>query len=154
MSRRSGGLDWRAVADGAVLTVAITMPPTIVVRLLKDTDLGGQESNLWFVPLLALLLGCALGGHRAATRRLDAPLKHAAAAATAAFAVMGAVAIGRRLVTGDGITVPLVVTLLLLLQITVSLAVIGGYVAMRREAAATSRIDAGATGDPPPPDAS
>ncbi len=144
-------MDWRAVADGAVLTVAVTMPPTIVVRLLRDTDLAGQESNLWFVPLLALLLGCALGGHRAARRRLDAPLKHAAAAATAAFAVMAAVALGRRLITGDGITTPLVVTLLLLLQITVSLAVIGGYIAMRREAAASSRISVDTQGDPPRP---
>lgn len=151
MRRGGGGLDWRAVADGAVITVAVTMPPTILVRLLKDTDLGGQESNLWFVPLLALLLGSALGGHRAARRRLDAPLKHAAAAAAAAFAVMAAVALGRRLVTGDGITVPLVVTLLLLLQITVSLAIIGGYVAIRREAAASGRIGAGAGGDPPRP---
>lgn len=154
MSRLGRALDWRAVADGAVLTVAVTMPPTILVRLLKDTDLGGQESNLWFVPLLALLVGSALGGHRAAKRRLDEPLKHAAAAATAAFAVMAAVALGRRLVTGDGITVPLVVTLLLLLQITVSLAVIGGYVAMRREAAGSRRIGADAPGDPPPSGAS
>ena len=151
VSRRNGSVDWRAVADGAVLTVAVTMPPTILVRLLKDSDLGGQESNLWFVPMLALLLGSALGGHRAARRRLDAPLKHAAAAAAAAFAVMAALALGRRLVTGDGITVPLVVTLLLLMQITVSLAIIGGYVAMRREAAASPRIDVDTTGDPPRP---
>lgn len=142
-------MDWRAVADGAVVVVAVTMPPTIVVRLFKDTDLGGQESNLWFVPLLALLLGSALGGHRAAQRRLDAPLRHAAAAATAAFVVLAAVALLRRVITGDGITVPLVVTLILLLQIAVSLAIIGGYIAMRREAAGSQRIDLAASGDPP-----
>lgn len=146
---RSGGMDWRAVADGAVITVAVTIPPTILVRLFKDGDLGGQESNLWFVPLLALLIGAALGGHRAARRRLDAPLKHAAAAAAAAFAVMATVRLARALLGGDGVGVPLVVTMLLLLQITVSLAIIGGYVAMRREAAVSRRLDVGPTGDQP-----
>lgn len=155
---RAGRVDWRAVADGAVLTVAVTLPPTIVVRLLKDSDLGGQESNLWFIPLLALLAGGAMGGHRAARRRPDAPLLHAAAAATAAFVVLATVAVARRLVAGDGLTVPLVVTLLLLLQITVSLGVIGGYRAMRRSALAggTERAAERDTGrgterDPPAP---
>ena len=140
-------VDWRAAADGAVVAVAVTLPPTIAVRLLKDGDLDGQESYLWVVPVLALLVGFALGGHRAARRRPDAPLLHAAAAAAAAFAALAAVAVARRLVNGDGLTVPLVITLLLLLQITVSLAIIGGYVAMRREAAASQRIG----GDPPRP---
>ena len=145
----TGRMDWRAVADGAVVTVAVTMPATILVRLLKDGDLGGQESNLWFVPLIALLVGSALGGHRAAKRRLDAPLKHAAAAAAAAFAVMAAVRVARALLGGGGITVPLVILMLLLLQITVSLAIIGGYLALRREAAVSRRIDAGSAGEPP-----
>ena len=144
-------MDWRAVADGAVITVAVTLPPTILVRLLKDTDLGGQESNLWFVPLLALLLGCALGGHRAAKRRMDAPLKHATAAAAAAFVVLPAVSVARSIFGGPGITVPLVVILLLFLQIMVSLAMIGGYVAMRREAAESRRLDPPLP-DPPLPD--
>ena len=131
-------VDWKAAADGAWLAVAITLPPTIVVRLFKDGDLEGQESYLWVVPVLALLVGFAVGGHRAATRRPDAPLLHAAASAACAFAALAALAVVRRFVDGDGLTVPLVVTLMLLLQITVSLAVIGGYVAMRREAAAAA----------------
>lgn len=145
----AGRLDWRAVADGAVVTVAVTMPPVLVVRLFKDGDLPGQESNLWVVAVVAMFLGFVLGGHRAAKRRLDAPLMHAAAAAASAALVMSSVVIVRRLVTGDGITVPLVVTLLLLLQIAVSLAVIGGYVAMRREAIASRQIDLRPPGDGP-----
>lgn len=147
-------VDWKAAADGAWLAVAITLPPTIVVRLFKDGDLGGQESYLWVVPVLALLVGFAVGGHRAATRRPDAPLLHAAASAACAFAALAALAVVRRFVDGDGLTVPLVVTLMLLFQITVSLAVIGGYVAMRREAAGSRRIGADAPGDPPPSGAS
>lgn len=136
-------VDWKAAADGAWLAVAITLPPTIVVRLFKDGDLEGQESYLWVVPVLALLVGFAVGGHRAATRRPDAPLLHAAASAACAFAALAALAVVRRFVDGDGLTVPLVVTLMLLLQITVSLAVIGGYVAMRREAAAAAAAGGG-----------
>ena len=150
MAVTRGRVDWRAAADGAVVAVGITLPPTIAVRLLKDGDLEGQESYLWVVPVVALLIGFALGGHRAARRRPDAPLLHASAAAVAAFAALAAIALVRRLANGDGLTVPLVVTLLLLLQITVSLAVIGGYVAMRREASAIRRTEAASAGDGPP----
>ncbi|MDP9389582.1 MAG: hypothetical protein M3Q48_17115, partial [Actinomycetota bacterium] len=75
MAVTGGRIDWRAVADGAVVAVAVTLPPAILVRLFKDSDLEGQESNLWVVPVLALLVGFALGGHRAARRRPDAPLR-------------------------------------------------------------------------------
>lgn len=153
--RRPGGggggrTDWRAVADGAVVAVMVTLPPTIVVRFLKDGDLEGQESYLWVVPVVALLAGFALGGHRAARRQPEAPLRHAAAAAGAAFAALAAVAVTRRLVAGDGLSTPLVVTLLLLLQITVSLAVIGGYVAMRRQAAVSQVEPPGEPENEPP----
>ena len=134
------------MADGAIVAVAVTLPPAILVRLFKDGDLEGQESNLWVVPVIALLAGFALGGHRAASRRPQAPLLHATAAAVVAFAALAAVAVVRRLAAGDGLTVPLVVTLMLLLQITVSLAVIGGYVAMRREASPSRRAQGDAGG--------
>ena len=146
----TGRIDWRAVADGAVLIVAVTMPPVLIVRLFKDGDLPGQESNLWVVAVVAMFVGFVLGGHRAAKRRLDAPLLHAAVAAACAAGVMASIVIVRRLVTGDGVGVPLVVTLLLLLQIAVSLAIIGGYVAVRREAAASRQIDLGSPGKSPP----
>ncbi|MGH9151455.1 MAG: hypothetical protein ACRD03_03400 [Acidimicrobiales bacterium] len=149
----SARVDWKAAADGAWLAVAVTLPPTIVVRLFKDGDLDGQESYLWVVPVLALLVGFALGGHRAARRRPDAPLLHAAVSAACAFTALAALAVVRRLLDGDGLTVPLVVTLLLLLQITVSLAVVGGYVAMRREAASAARPPEGTGGGGGPVDA-
>ena len=146
---RSGRLDWRAVADGAVITVVVTLGPTIAVRLFKDSDLDGQESNLWLIPLLALLVGSAMGGYRAARRRLDAPLMHAAAAAASAATVMAAVRVVRAAVTGDGLGITLVVTFVLLVQIAVSLAIIGGYLAVRREAAQSRALDARAASPPP-----
>ena len=150
MRRRRRRVDWRAAADGAVLAVLVVLPPTIVVRLLKDGDLEGSESGLWVVPMLAVLVGFGLAGHKAARRRPDAPLLHAAAAAGLAFAALAAVALVRAAVGGD-FTVPLVVTLLLLGQIVVSLAIVGGYVAMRREATVARRIDVESTGDSPTP---
>ncbi|HET7488700.1 MAG TPA: hypothetical protein VFJ85_12285 [Acidimicrobiales bacterium] len=125
-------MDWRAVADGAVIAAALTLLPAIAVRLVKDTDLLGDESNLWFIPVLTMLAGCAMGGYRAASRRPEAPLKHAAAAIAVAMATLFAVVVVRRLATGDGLGVPLVLTMVLIVQITISLGIIGGYVAMRR----------------------
>ena len=133
-------IDWRAVAAGAALAVVVTVPPAVVARLLRGDDLEGQESNLWVVPVVALFIGFGLCGHLAARRRPDTPLLHSAVAALAAFAVLCGFVVVRRFVTGDGLSVPLVVTLLLLLQITVSLAVLGGYVAMRREAHGRHRV--------------
>lgn len=132
--RRTGRIDWRAVADGAVITVSLTLFPTIAVRLFKDGDLDGQESNLWLIPLLALLVGSAWGGHRAARRSLQAPLVHASAAAACAATVLAAVRIGRAAISGDGFDGALIVTFVLLVQISVSLAIIGGQIAVRGEA--------------------
>ncbi|MDP9071785.1 MAG: hypothetical protein M3N68_11030 [Actinomycetota bacterium] len=127
-------LDWRTVATGALVAVAVTVPPSLVVRALKSDDLEGQESYLWVVPVLALLAGFAAAGHLAARRRPEAPLVHSAATAVTAFTLLSAFAIARRVVAGDGLSAPLLITLALLLQITVSLAVLGGYLATRREA--------------------
>lgn len=126
--------DWRAVGAGAATAVVVTLPPTMLARALKGDDLEGQESYLWVVAVVAVFAGFAIGGHVAAVRRPDAPLLHSALSALAAFAALAALTVVRRLVNGDGLSMPLVITLALLLQITVSLAVLGGYVAMRREA--------------------
>ena len=126
--------DWRAVGMGAAAAVVIILPPTLVARALKGDDLEGQESYLWVVAVVAVFAGFAVGGHLAAVRRPDAPLLHSALSAVAAFAVLAALTVVRRLANGDGLSVPLVTTLALMLQIAVSLAVLGGYVAMRREA--------------------
>ncbi len=125
-------LDWRTVGTGALVAISITVPPTWLVRALKGDDMEGQESYLWVVPVLALFTGFAAAGHLAARRRSEAPLVHSAATAVTAFTLLAAFTIARRVVTGDGLSAPLLITLALLLQITVSLAVLGGYLATRR----------------------
>ena len=130
--RTGSRLDWRTVGRGALVAIAVTVPPAWVVRALKSDDLEGQESYLWVVPVLALFAGFAVAGHLAARRRPDAPLVHSAAAAVAAFTLLAAVTVVRRVAAGDGVSAPLLLTMALLLQITVSLAVLGGYAASRR----------------------
>jgi len=125
-------VDWRAALDGAALAVLVTLPPTVAVQLLKGDDLEGQESNLWVVPVLAMLAGFFLAGRRAARRRPEAPLAHGAAAAALGIAALGGLTLARRLVSGDGVSAPLLLTLVLVVQVTVSMGVLGGYTAARR----------------------
>ena len=125
-------LDWRAVGAGAALAVAVTFPPAVLVRLLQGDDLKGQESPWWVIPVLALFAGFTVGGHLAARRQPEAPLLHSAVAALVGFGALASFTVVRTLVSGSGLSAPLVLTLVLLLQIAVSLAVLGGYVAMRR----------------------
>ncbi|HEV7886612.1 MAG TPA: hypothetical protein VGO92_03570 [Acidimicrobiales bacterium] len=125
-------LDWRAAASGAVLTLAVALPPALLVRILKSDDLEGRESNLWIVTVLAIFAGFALGGHLAARRRPRAALQHAAAASGLAFLGLAVYSVVRHAVAGDGVTPELVVQLLLVGTITVSIGILGGYVATRR----------------------
>lgn len=134
MAVRRTPLDGRAVLAGAAVAVAVAVPPAALVRVVKGGDLDGQESYLWVLPVVALLVGFALGGHLAARRRPDAPLRHSAAAAAAGFGAIAAFTVVRRLAGGEGLSATVMVNLVLLLQITVSLAVLGGYLATRRGA--------------------
>jgi hypothetical protein len=125
-------MDVRAVGQGALLTLAVALPPVWLVRILKGGDLAGSESNLWLVVPVALLAGFALGGHLAGRHRPERAMTHGAAAGAAAFALLVVVSVVRRLFAGDDVSLPYLVRLLLLGQITISLALLGGYVAQRR----------------------
>lgn len=128
-----GRLDWGVVGRAALVAVGITVPVALVARIFSgDGGEGdGDGSSLWVVAVLALFTGFALAGNFAARRRPDAPLLHAAAAAGAAFTALALATVVRRLAGGEGISAPLVLTLGLLLQITVSLAMLGAYLGMR-----------------------
>jgi hypothetical protein len=101
--------------------------PTVVLRLLV-----GRAPNLWVVPVVSMFAGFTVGGHVAARRRPGAPYVHAAASAVVAFAAFLVFTVARRLLAGDGLSTPIVLTLAVLLQVTVSFALLGGYVAWRR----------------------
>lgn len=126
------GLDRRAVAVGAAVTLGVAAVPIAVVRAVVGRDAEGFERNLWVVPVVALFAAFAVGGHTAAKSRPAAPYRHAAASAVLAFAVFLAFTLARRLLGSDGLSFPLMITLAMLFQVTVSVALGGGYVAWRQ----------------------
>lgn len=128
-----GRLDWPVVGRAALVAVGITVPVALLARLFSGDSGGGEGdgSALWVVAVIALFAGFALAGNFAARRRPEAPLLHAAAASGTAFAALALATVVRRLAGGEGISAALVLTLGLLLQITVSLAMLGAYVGMR-----------------------
>lgn len=130
----SAALDRRVVGRAALLAIAVTVPVAVLAGILGGDDADGQGPSLWPVAVLGLFAGFALAGNQAARRRPDAPLVHAAAAAGLAFGLLTAATVARRLLTGEGVSAPLIITLGLLLQITVSLAMLGAYVGMRHRA--------------------
>ncbi len=131
----SGGrLDWPVVGRAALVAVGITVPVAVLARLFSGDSVDGANGDgpaLWVVAVVALFTGFALAGNFAARRQPEAPLLHAAAAAGTAFTALALATFVRRLAGGDGISAALVLTLGLLLQITVSLAMLGAYVGMR-----------------------
>ena len=125
-------LDRRAVGTGAAVTLGVAAVPIAVVRAAVGSEAEGIERHLWVVPVVALFVAFTVGGHTAAKDRPTAPYRHAAASAVVAFAAFLAFTIARRLLWGEGLSFPLVVTLAMLFQITVSLSLVGGYVAWRQ----------------------
>lgn len=127
----TSGLDRRSVLIGAALALAVTLPPVILVRILFGDDLRGEESNAWVLTPVALIAGFALGGYRAARDRPRTAFAHAAAAGGLAFAAIAVYSLIRHAVDGElGLT--FLVRTALLGSISVSLAVLGGYAAVRR----------------------
>jgi hypothetical protein len=125
-------IDRRTALDGALWTWGIALPPVWLVAVLKSAALPGEESNLWLLTPLALLAGFGVGGWIAGRRRSDTPLVHAAAAGAVAFAGIVVFGVVRRVVGGDDVTLAYLVRLLLLAQICVSTALLGGWAAARR----------------------
>jgi len=124
-------IDWKVLATCALVTLAVTLPPVWVIRIMKGDDLAGSESNLWFVGPMAIVIGFAVGGSLAARRRPGTPLLHSAGSGALAYAVIAVVTVVRRASTGAGVAI---LSLLLLGQIAISIALLAGYMTMRRTA--------------------
>jgi len=93
-------LDRGSVLTGTAVTLAITVPPAIVVQLLDDGD-DMAASNWTRLAFVIILVGFGAGGWVAARRQPAAPLAHGAAAAFLAWAVVQGLGIARRLLAGD-----------------------------------------------------
>jgi putative membrane protein (TIGR04086 family) len=90
----------RSVLTGTAVTLAIAVPPAVVVQIMDDGD-DMAASNWTRAAFLLILVGFAAGGWVAARRQPAAPLAHGAAAAFLAWVIVQGVGIVRRLVTGD-----------------------------------------------------
>ncbi|MEL7209699.1 MAG: TIGR04086 family membrane protein, partial [Actinomycetota bacterium] len=93
-------LDPASVLRGAAVTLVITVPPAVAVRLMDDD--GDMAASNWArLAFLVILIGFGAGGWVAARRQPSAPLAHGAVAAFVGYAVVQGVGIVRRLATGE-----------------------------------------------------
>jgi hypothetical protein len=112
---------------GVALSVAV--PFALIAELVVDDSTPGA---VVFLFVAILLVALTLGGFVAGTRAPDAPLSHGALAAIAAWVVVpGLTAIGK-LAVGDDVRIVSVAFNALL---SVSMGVIGGLIAARRNEA-------------------
>lgn len=115
-------LDWRAVVGGAAVIVIAVVGAVLAVRAASTEE----TSNLNLLVILCLLVAFPIGGvvaYRLAGRR---PLAHAAAGAALAWLAIGVTVVSR------GFTLARVITLVLLVQVTVGLALLGAWVSYRK----------------------
>lgn len=115
-------LDWHAVMGGAAVIVAAVVGAVLAVRA-ASTD---ENSNLNLLVILCLLVVFPVGGvlaFRLAGRR---PVAHSAAAAALAWLAIGVTVVSR------GFTLARVITLVLLMQVTIGLALLAAWISDRR----------------------
>lgn len=95
-------MDWRAVATGAALALAVVVVTMVLVEVV-DAAVGIPTGSNWvFLFYLLALAGLAAGGRFAAQRRPDAPLAHGLLAALGAYAVLAAFGLALRFTVEKG----------------------------------------------------
>ena len=89
-------IDWKAVAIGSVVTVAVGVLASLVAAVI---DLP-KDSNGWFVFFWIDVIGAGVGGFIAGRRRLDMPLMHGAVVGACSYVVIAAFATTITVVSG------------------------------------------------------
>ncbi len=128
-------LEWPAILAGALVAGVVGVAVTLGVAAVDPDD----GSPLLLLATVGALAGFLTGGIVAAYRTTDRPATHGALAAAAAFVVVQAVGIVRRLIVGDDLSW-LSYAYFGLLAMTTGLA--GGYlgqIARRRRTALDER---------------
>jgi len=93
-------LDPKAVLVGALVALAIAVPPAVAAQVWSDR--GTLEgSNLVLLLFALVLVAFGAGGWFAARRAAAAPLLNGAVAAVAAFVIVQGYGVVRRLADGD-----------------------------------------------------
>jgi putative membrane protein (TIGR04086 family) len=89
-------IDWKAVAAGAVVSIAVGVLASVVAAIINLS----KDSNGWFVFFWVDVIGAAIGGYIAGRRRLDTPLLHGAIVGACAYVVIAVFATTITLVSG------------------------------------------------------
>jgi hypothetical protein len=109
-----------AVGSGAALAVAL--PAALLAQVLEAVrDGGGGLSGLSYAMAVVVLAGMAIGGWVVGTRAPQAPVLVGAAAGLGAIAVILALGIARRSISGEDVawrTVPVTASLAIALAAT------------------------------------
>lgn len=127
-------LDWRVVRRGSATVLAIAVPCGLIIALVHGNDASGQESNLWtLAAVVVVLVAPFAGGAVAGSVEPRTPLMHAAVAVAlpaTLFLVVRAVA---GLVKGS-LSAAQGLTFLLYLAVFTGSGMLGGYLSLRRHA--------------------
>jgi putative membrane protein (TIGR04086 family) len=94
-------LDLRAIALGAGVALAISVPASLLAEALDDSSNVDDDSAVVFVAAAVVVVGLAAGGAVAAAHEPATSLRHGALAALVAFAVVAVVAVVRRAANDD-----------------------------------------------------
>jgi len=130
------GLDSAAVMRGVAVTLAILIPPVIIVR----AYLGSRsDSPVLYAVLLAFLASFPAGGAAAASRAPSSRMTNAAVTGGLAFGVAFAASVARNVVTGRSMSLAGVLFAAVLSSIAVTLAMTGGFLAGRRNQGSVAR---------------
>lgn len=126
-------LDWRAVATGALVAMAVGVPVATIASVVLDDD-----SNAVFPFAVVTIVGFLLGGWVAGARGrpTERAMAHGAVAAFAGFVVAQAVAALLQVVRDEDLS-PVAIVFNALLAAAVGL--LGGWLAGRRSANAPVR---------------
>jgi hypothetical protein len=126
-------VDNASAGRGALVYILLVVPTVIIVAVATRGD-AFTTSNLWVVEMAVILVAPVAAGAVAARGHPHDPLTHGAVASAMGYA--GVVLIGgvKRIFDGKGFySAADIVLILLLLCITVSLGMTGGYLTFRRE---------------------
>ena len=124
-------LDRTVVAAAAVRTLVLAVPPVVLVGLV-DPDEGGALGSLWTLAVLVgFFVAPLVGGYAAGRRAPRTALSHGAAGVACAFGAIAAASVLLRLVAGT-LGLGALVRLVVVVQIAVSLGLVGAWFASRR----------------------
>jgi hypothetical protein len=120
------------VALGSGAALAVALPAALLAQVLEAVrDDGGGPSGLSYAMAVVVLAGMAVGGWVVGTRAPQAPVLVGAAAGLGAIAVILALGIARRSISGEDVawrTVPVTASL------AIALAATGSVLAARQAA--------------------